>query len=76
MTSILGSWAQEGGSQGGFSGQNSAWVWFCWLQHPCLSEPSIGAAQGDRMCYAYSRQHQTFYPWGIDRELDLDSCSA
>jgi hypothetical protein len=76
MASILATWAQDGGSQGGFSGQNNGWVWFCWLHHPCLSEPSVGAVQGDRMCYAYSTNHKTFHAYGLDTELSLDSCST
>ena len=79
MKEILSTWTQDGASTGGFNwvlmqAQDRHLVWICWSQHPCLS--SIGASEGDSMCYALNTTAVSFHPWGLSSELGIEECSS
>jgi hypothetical protein len=46
-------------------------VWACFLAHPCVQH--MGGQSTDSMCYAFSEDQQSWYPWGF--KSDLKMCS-
>jgi hypothetical protein len=44
-------------------------VWACFEDHACVS--AVGGNSGDAMCYAFSEDQQSWYPWGLKSELKM-----